>query len=68
MQEIKDMIEEAERTDTEGGNEADDFDDGWGEVLGGTGAKLEPHEVEVAKKVGLYISKSARTDTLVSPC
>ncbi|KAF8607873.1 hypothetical protein BDV93DRAFT_519863 [Ceratobasidium sp. AG-I] len=53
MQEIKDMVEEAERSDLEGGDEADGFDDGWGEVLGGPATKLEPHEVEVAKKAML---------------
>ena len=54
MQEIRDMVEEAERTDQAGGNEMDDFDDGWGEVLGGPATKLQPREVEAAKKVSVH--------------
>ncbi|KAG8776433.1 hypothetical protein FRC12_000912, partial [Ceratobasidium sp. 428] len=52
VREIKEMIEESESESTE---EKDDFDDGWGEVMGGSGGKLAPNEIEAAKKVMLLL-------------
>lgn len=61
MREIKDMIEDADRKEEGGGADEDDFDDGWGEVLGGPATKLEPQEVETAKKVSAHTSSKKLT-------
>ncbi|CAE6472247.1 unnamed protein product [Rhizoctonia solani] len=53
MREVKEMIEEAESDSPSEKN--DDFDDGWGEILGGPESKLAAHEVEAAKKVMLIL-------------
>ncbi|QRW16164.1 Grap2/cyclin-D-interacting protein [Rhizoctonia solani] len=54
MREVKEMIEEAESDDPVR-NDEEDFEDGWGEILGDQASKLATHEVETAKKVMLIL-------------
>ncbi|KAF8742974.1 Grap2 and cyclin-D-interacting, partial [Rhizoctonia solani] len=54
MREVKEMIEEAESDDPVQ-NDEEDFEDGWGEILGDQASKLATHEVETAKKVMLIL-------------